>query len=233
MLFGAKMTIPLVLVVDDNRRVLRSLEPPLRRRGFAPITYFCAEEAHASIREMARAPQAALIDVWLDRGNSGFDLAKSLLSHFSQTIPILMMTGYPVEQIQVRQEFEKSDLQVKQKPIDCSVLDTFLREATIASLRLSPGLSCAVGAIAGEYKLSPQQTRVLSHLAAGSKRSTLASDLGISINTLKCQIKQLLAKSCLSSTEDILAMLLRNIEEYKSSPASRQEADVPATDAGF
>jgi DNA-binding response OmpR family regulator len=80
---------PTVLLVDDNRDLLRFLERLMAEAGWTLLTAESATEAQRLMRE--HKPNAALLDYMLPDGN-GVELGVE----FAQTVPqmqIIMMTG--------------------------------------------------------------------------------------------------------------------------------------------
>src|SRR5205823_1577059 len=98
------------------------------------------------------------------------------------------------------------------KPCSLEELDVFLSSAAaLAPLRASRALHWAVIAIVRRCSLIAQESRILAVLAAGSTRRTLARDLGMSENTLKSQLRGVLTKVNVRTTDDLVAMILRSL----------------------
>lgn len=67
------------------------------------------------------------------------------------------------------------------------------------------------------YGLLPQEARIVGQLATGSSRASLPDDLGVSRDTVKWQIKRLLARVEVGDTTDLVALLLRTIGESQAN----------------
>lgn len=197
-----------VLVVDDNKRVLGGLERAMRRRGFVPLSCSTFAEATDRIRDADRPMAAALIDVWLGRGGDGFDLVRQLRHRFGVSAYCALMSGYQVE-TQLVAQAEELDASFLSKPIAAENLTMFLSQAIAQSLLPQPTLRGAVLGFVRDHQLSPQETRVIAKLATGTRRSELADALSLSPDTLKWQVRSILAKASLPSTEHVVSDVLR------------------------
>lgn len=77
-----------ILIVDDDRRILRLISHYLRQEGYPVRTAACAGEAREQLS--AAAPALIILDVGLPDGD-GFSLTHEIRLH--SNIPILMLTG--------------------------------------------------------------------------------------------------------------------------------------------
>jgi len=83
------MTGELILIVEDERAVARSLEFGLREEGFRVQ---CAETGEQALDLVhTNEPQLILLDIRLP-GISGFDVCKRLRSE-GKRMPIIMLTA--------------------------------------------------------------------------------------------------------------------------------------------
>jgi two-component system KDP operon response regulator KdpE len=87
---------PRVLVVDDERQILRALKVILREAGYEPIEAATIEEALD--RTAVRAPDAAIVDLMLPDG-SGVELCRRLREWSS--MPILVLSAIGEEEVKV------------------------------------------------------------------------------------------------------------------------------------
>jgi two-component system KDP operon response regulator KdpE len=85
-----------VLVVDDERQILRALEMKLRNAGYTVDTAATAKEALA--QAAMRPPEAVILDVLLPDGN-GTDVARELRKWSSAPILVLSAVGEEREKI--------------------------------------------------------------------------------------------------------------------------------------
>ena len=90
------MTGPRVLVVDDERQILRALEMKLRSAGYAVETAATARDALA--QAAMRPPEAVILDLLLPDG-SGSDVCRELRTWSSAPILVLSAVGEEKEKI--------------------------------------------------------------------------------------------------------------------------------------
>lgn len=195
-----------VIVVDDNPRNLRAITSILTRYGVSTLA--CSTFQQADIALEADVPAGLVADYVLDRGHTGLDLAVNARRRFGTAIVIALTTGYDPSVV----EGSKNTLDYfLAKPLVRQTIESFVMALTIKRYSLRNGVRDAVLSLGQKFALSVQETRVLACLAAGSTRSRLASDIGISENTMKSQIRTLLVKTSASDTCELSSMLLREI----------------------
>jgi len=82
---------PRILVVDDNRDVLRLMQELLASRGYDAVAISHAAEAEAEIRQ--QPPDLILLDVVMP-GKSGYDLCREIKDDpATRLIPVVLITG--------------------------------------------------------------------------------------------------------------------------------------------
>lgn len=152
----------------------------------------------------------------------GFELIDHLRDQFGNAVPLMMLTGYPGElsypyqaDLSIDDDIRLPDevVPVYSKPVHAAFLNRFLsRAAANAPFRgtQSPIRHCVV-TYALRRGLTPQESRVLAQLAFGSTRATLSDDLGLSKETVKSQVRNLLEKCSVSATDELVASLLKYI----------------------
>jgi DNA-binding NarL/FixJ family response regulator len=82
---------PGILIVDDDKQVLKSLKMWLRNEGFRPMTASDGNEAEAVIKD--NAIEVALVDFKMGR-EDGIDVAQRL-GEVDNRLKIIMLTGFP------------------------------------------------------------------------------------------------------------------------------------------
>lgn len=202
-----------VVVVDDNRQTLHGLDVILRRRGFESQPFSTFANASSAIESMPGPPNAAVIDLCLDHGHFGFELAFKIRRKFDSRIPIAIMTGYAIDTASLIERVREVDGTLLEKPLTPSVYGRFLLDAAISPLRLRHVVRDAVIRLAERHSLVPQECRILGQLAAGSSRADLHHDLGMSSDTVKWQMKGLLAKTGTGDAIELTGLLLREISK--------------------
>jgi DNA-binding response OmpR family regulator len=86
-----------ILVVDDDRDLVASIEAFLTARGFAVTTAGNGKEAYARI--VKDSPDLIVLDVMMDYDEEGMVLASALKTDGpTRDIPIVMLSGFNVQQ---------------------------------------------------------------------------------------------------------------------------------------
>ena len=90
------MSAKKILVVDDDKDLVASLEAFLGARGFAVTTAGNSKEAYREIVD--RRPDLIVLDVMMDYDEEGMVLASALKTDGpTRDIPIVMLSGFNVE----------------------------------------------------------------------------------------------------------------------------------------
>lgn len=85
-----------ILVVDDDRDLVASIEAFLSARGFVVSTANNGKEAYASI--VKERPDLIILDVMMDYEEEGMVLASALKTDGpTRDIPIIMLSGFNVQ----------------------------------------------------------------------------------------------------------------------------------------
>ena len=90
------MAVKKILVVDDDRDLVASMEAFLRARGFDVATANNGREAYERIVE--KRPDLIVLDVMMDYDEEGMVFASALKSDGpTRDIPIIMVSGFNVQ----------------------------------------------------------------------------------------------------------------------------------------
>jgi two-component system KDP operon response regulator KdpE len=114
---------PLLLVVDDDPAILRSLQITLSAEGYQVET--AATAATALAVATANAPEAVILDLLLPDGH-GTELCRKLHDH--STAPVLIMSAVDDERVKIAALDAGADDYLT-KPFSVDVLLTRLRAA--------------------------------------------------------------------------------------------------------
>jgi CheY-like chemotaxis protein len=86
-----------ILLVDDDRDLVASMEAFLRARGFEVATAYNGKEAYARILESR--PDLIVLDVMMDYDEEGMVFASALKTDGpTRDIPIIMLSGFNVQE---------------------------------------------------------------------------------------------------------------------------------------
>jgi len=105
-----------LLVVEDDAAIRKVVRRTLERYGYRVHTAADGEEAIAALDGRSSAPDLALIDVVLPRGD-GLEVARSVVSRAPDT-PILFMSGWSDDEVSARLDGERIAFVAKPFPPD-------------------------------------------------------------------------------------------------------------------
>jgi two-component system cell cycle sensor histidine kinase/response regulator CckA len=115
-----------LLVVDDEKDVLRLIETLLADSGYEIVTANGAEDAIRVFEEMARPPDLILADVVMP-GMSGPMLVNRLRA-LTPDVHVLFMSGYDHSQV-VQQYVVQQGFDLIPKPFTARILQTAIKKS--------------------------------------------------------------------------------------------------------
>lgn len=110
-----------VLVVDDDRRIVKTTCDILRIKGFEAVPAFNGSEALELAR--SRDPDCVLMDMRMP-GMDGVEAVKRMKSLFPD-LPIILMSAYATDEVTAEARTQGA-LAVLPKPVDVDMVVSFL-----------------------------------------------------------------------------------------------------------
>jgi len=110
-----------VLVVDDDRRMVKTICDILKVKGFDALQAYTGEEAVEKVR--SGGPDCVLMDIKMP-GISGVDALK-MIKDISPDLPVVLMSAYATEE-QATEAKAQGAYTVMNKPIDIQIVLSFL-----------------------------------------------------------------------------------------------------------
>lgn len=194
-----------VVIADDSQRQRSAIGATARRYGYEAHVFASFEEAYAGAAMLHPPPEAAIIDAEWSGGRCGLDLASRFRSLFPGILTILLSTSLPAPSGELPR-----DTAIEAIARDELNLRSFLvRSAVNHHLACSPRHRQAIVELCLRFDLSPQESRVVAQLAAGTTRSRLSAALVINEETLRAQIRRILVKLDCASSDEIVALILQ------------------------
>jgi two-component system alkaline phosphatase synthesis response regulator PhoP len=112
-----------VLLVDDDQDLIEMNKTMLAQRGHTVLVAYSAEEALRIVQ--TNRPDAAVVDVMMEKLSAGFDLARQLHTQMPK-LPMILLTGIRKEmQLPFKYEPDEAYLpvtKVLEKPVNPRVL---------------------------------------------------------------------------------------------------------------
>jgi two-component system, NarL family, nitrate/nitrite response regulator NarL len=186
-----------LVLCDDNRILCEAFASVLQAHGHRVLAIAThASEGVAAVR--AHKPDACLLDVRLPDG-SGIDAAQAMRKHYPDA-KIVMLSC--LDDLSVVSEAKKAGvvgfLRKDQK------VDAIVRAVEVVGaggMAFDPATSRPHGRrMTGQYRehclgaLTARETEVLRRIVAGQGTRQMASEMGVTISTLRSYVKSVLAK---------------------------------------
>lgn len=133
-----------VLVVDDDRRMVRTICDILKVKGYEAAMAFTGEEALENVKSWQ--PDCVLMDIKMP-GINGVEALK-MIKEISPDIPVVLMSAYTTEE-QVEEAKQHGAETVMTKPVDLQMVFSYLallrKEPSILIVDDDPTFSGTVG----------------------------------------------------------------------------------------
>lgn len=190
------------LVVEDDWAVARTWWRLLK--DFR-ITHVChsAQEAYAAL-ESERIWCGFLIDVDLGGANGLDVLAHARTRH--PLVPALVLTAHAESEFINRAFALRASYLCK--PVGSQDLLPFVYQALTQDSVTNERVSQLIDALARQRGLSPREIELLTSAMSRSDRKTFLRDKGVSVNTVKSQIRSLLRKTGAKDLDDLVIQIL-------------------------
>ncbi len=89
-----KKTNPLILVIEDEPMLLKSIEAKLKISGLDPLGFSRAEDALDSLQNAPRRPDLIWLDYYLKSEMNGLDFMKKIHDHTQWSrIPVIIVSN--------------------------------------------------------------------------------------------------------------------------------------------
>jgi FixJ family two-component response regulator len=191
----------IVFVVDDDPSMRRSLDSLLRSVGHEVRLFSSAPEFMQAAR--TDAPGCLLLDVRLP-GMSGLAFQQEL-ARAGVRLPIIFITGHGDVPMTVR-AMKAGAVEFLTKPFD----DQVLLDAIHAALerdRARRRDEASLAALRARYDgLTERERQVIGHIVAGRVNKRTATELGLSVATVKVHRGQVMRKMQAKSVAELVRM---------------------------
>jgi FixJ family two-component response regulator len=188
-----------VLVVDDDPSMRRSLETLLRSVGHDVRLFSSAQEFMQAARP--DAPGCLVLDVRLP-GMSGLTFQQEL-AKAGVGLPVIFVTGYGDVPMTVR-AMKAGAAEFLTKPFDDQVLLDAIH-AAIERDRVRRRDEASLAVLNARYnELTEREKQVMKLVAAGWVNKRIAAELGLSLVTIKLHRGQVMRKMLVKSVAELV-----------------------------
>ena len=199
-------TAPLVLIVDDDEAMRRSMAFLFASVGLESQSYTTADAFLAALAETRVVrPGALVLDVRMP-GTSGLELQR-ILGERGFPLPILIVTGHGDVPMAVS-TMKKGAMDFIEKPFKeeelLGLVERMLEHARSAFSQHQEQASRD----ALLSRLTTRETQVLERIVAGRLNKQIADDLGISIKTVEAHRANIMEKLNANTVADLLKIAL-------------------------
>jgi FixJ family two-component response regulator len=191
----------IVLIIDDDISIRRSLALLLDANDYAVQTYGSAEEYLE--REIHDGPGCLLVDINLG-GKSGIELQEEL-NKIQQHLPIIFITGNGSVHLSV-ETIRKGAINFLEKPFRDEELLNSVAEAIQLSRKLKEEQDRSRRAKDLIETLTPREKEILTYLITGMLNKQTAGKLNISEHTVQLHRLSISRKLGVKSIPEMIAI---------------------------
>jgi FixJ family two-component response regulator len=193
----------LVVVVDDDASVRRSLNRLLRSAGYKVQSYASGEEFLAA--EVAGPPTCAILDLAMP-GLSGLDLQERLIDE-GVHCGVVFLTGHGNLDTGIR-AMKRGAVDFLSKPIDEARLLAAVEASLAGEWQYSRVDASRKNARRHFATLTPREREVMELVVAGRLNKLIAADLGISEKTVKAHRARVMEKTEARSVAELVRLYI-------------------------
>ena len=206
----ARRALPRVVLADDHPALLSGIRLHLERAGLATVVGKITNGAETLPQIRALRPDIALVDVRM-QGMDGLELVRTVATEQSFTRVILLSALSEAHLVQRALTAGAFGYVSKEAPVD--VLCAAVASVAAGSRFVDPTLLAGVLGPDGEL-LTEREREVLQLVADGMQNKGIALRLGVSEETVKTHLSNVMRKlGAASRTEAVASALRRAIIE--------------------
>lgn len=194
---------PIVLIVDDDASVCRSLSRLLRQKGMSTRSFASAEEFLLAPAETWRHPACMVLDLQMP-GLNGLELQQRLARH-PATCPIVFISGNGTIPATV-QAMQQGAVNFLTKPFDSDDLLRAVHEALEQHRHQLKTGARVLTVTTRIQSLTDREREVMAWIITGALNKQIAAHLGIVEKTVKVHRARVLEKMQAGSVADLVRL---------------------------
>lgn len=180
-----------ILVVDDHPVVHEGVDALVRRQRDMRIVAQATNGREAIQQFRTQRPDVTLMDLQMPEMN-GLDALMAIRGEFPEA-RIIVLTTYAGDAQVLRAIKAGAWAYLLKNALHKELLDT-IRAVHAGKKYISPGASFELAEHASDDALTPAEVRVLRLIADGSANKEIATQLSVSEDTVKGQVRNILSK---------------------------------------
>ncbi len=201
------VTESIVFIVDDDPLIRDSLTQLVKSVGLEAISFTSASEFLEA--DLPDRPGCLVLDIRMP-GISGLDLQDKLCKR-DISLPVIFITGHGTVPLSVK-AMKAGAVDFLQKPFESQELLDAVNHAIEENCKNRSVLAEHKRIVERFRSLTPRERQVLHLVASGLLNKQIASELGLSENTVKTHRQRMMRKM----EVDSLAELMRLFERFNA-----------------
>lgn len=186
------MSIITVAIVDDHRVVARSLKAYLESFPDVQIVGIAASGEELLEHLGAWRPQVVIQDLLLPGGIDGIETTRRILAR-EPLVRVLALTA-SFDEPRMMGVLRAGASGYVRKDADPEILLAAVQAVANGRTYIDPSIGRQLARLQERDELTPRESDVLRHLAVGASNRTIAAALGVSEETIKTHVANVLSK---------------------------------------
>ena len=186
------MSVITIAVADDHRVVARSLKTYLESFDNLRIVGIAASGEELLEHLSAWRPQVVIQDLLMPGGIDGIETTRRVLAREPATRVVALTASF--DEARMMGVLRAGATGYVRKDADPEVLLAAVRAVAAGRTFIDPSIGRHLAREQERDELTPRESDVLRHLAVGASNRTIATALGVSDETVKTHVANVLAK---------------------------------------
>lgn len=186
------MSVITIAIADDHRVVARSLKTYLESFANVRVVGIAASGEDLLDQLSAWRPQVVIQDLLMPGGIDGIETTRRILAR-EPSIRVVALTA-SFDEARMMGVLRAGATGYVRKDADPEVLLAAVRAVAAGRTFIDPSIGRHLAGEKNSDELTPRESDVLRHLAVGASNRTIATALGVSEETVKTHVANVLAK---------------------------------------